>query len=213
MNMLKHYGWEGTLAGILAGIMVILTVVTHLTAHPERSDGASLRATPAVGPAAFHPMPDRVPVASTTRPMRAAVSRKPAADRRASGSSRPSDPLEVVVVPSPISGQFRLLASSRTSATPTSDKLTLRLRVLSHAVADLVTPFQSAMLELRTPGLEPINPEHPFSYPVPAGNSREEDIVFVIPSNLDLDRAVLRIHYYNELKEIPLAALPKDSRH
>jgi CBS domain-containing protein len=55
--------------------------------------------------------------------------------------------------------------------------------------------------------------EHPFSYPVPAGTSREEDIVFVIPSNLNLDRAVLRIHYYNERKEIPLASLPKHSRH
>jgi hypothetical protein len=147
------------------------------------------------------------------RPKRAAAPRKPAADRPASGSSRYSDPLEVVVVPSPISGQFRLLASTRTPATPASDKLTLRLRVVSRAAADLVTPFQSAMLEFRTPGLEPIDPEHPFSYPVPAGNSREEDVVFVIPSNVDLDRAVLRIHYYNELKEIPLALLPKDSRH
>jgi len=147
------------------------------------------------------------------RQMRAAMSRKMAADRAASGSPSSSDPLEVVVVPSPLSGQFKLLASTRTPATPTSDKLTLRLRVVSRAAADLVTPFQSAMLELRTPGLEPINPEHPFSSPVPAGNSREEDIAFLIPSNLNLDRAVLRIHYYNDLKEIPLALLPKDSRH
>jgi hypothetical protein len=211
MNALKQYAWEGALFAILGSAITLFTLVTHLTAHPERPDRASPRATPAIGPAAtFHPMPDRVPVASRTRPKRTAVSRKPAADRPASGSS---DALEVVVVPSPISGQFRLLASTRTPATPTSDKLTLRLRVVSRAVADLVTPFQSAMLEFRAPGREPINPEHPFSYPVPAGNSREEDIVFVIPSDLDLNRAVLRIHYYNELKEIPLALLPKDSRH
>jgi hypothetical protein len=65
------------------------------------------------------------------------------------------------------------------------------------------------MLEVRSPGLEPINPEHPFSYPVSAGNSRDEDIVFIIPSALKLDDAVLRIHYYNEQKEIPLGPLPR----
>jgi hypothetical protein len=60
------------------------------------------------------------------------------------------------------------------------------------------------MLEVRSPGLEPISPEHPFSYPVPAGNTRDEDIVFRVPSDLSLDRAVLRVHYYNDQKEIPL---------
>jgi hypothetical protein len=97
-----------------------------------------------------------------------------------------------------------LLATERKPSTPTSDRLTVRLRVVSRAIADLVTPFQSAMLEVRSPGLEPINPEHSFSYPVPAGNSRNEDVVFIIPSSLRLDDAVLRIHYYNEQKEIPL---------
>ena len=60
------------------------------------------------------------------------------------------------------------------------------------------------MLDVRARGLEPINPQHPFSHRVPAGESRDEDIVFMIPSNLTLDRMALRIHYYNEEKEIPL---------
>ena len=60
------------------------------------------------------------------------------------------------------------------------------------------------MLDVRAGGIEPINPRHLFSHPVPAGESRDEDIVFLIPSNLALDRMALRIHYYNEEKEIPL---------
>ena len=34
----------------------------------------------------------------------------------------------------------------------------------------------------------------------------------MVPSTLNTEQAVLRIHYYNELKEIPLALLPKDAR-
>jgi hypothetical protein len=81
--------------------------------------------------------------------------------------------------------------------------------VVSRAIADLVTPFQSAMLEVRSQGLEPINPQHAFSHPVPAGKSRDEDIVFIIPSSLSLDRMVLRIHYYNDEQEIPLRLLSR----
>jgi hypothetical protein len=79
-------------------------------------------------------------------------------------------------------------------------------------MADLVTPFQSAMLEVRAQGLDPISPEQPFSYPVHAGDTRDEDIAFMVPSSLNIDQAVLRIHYYNELKEIPLALLPPNVR-
>jgi len=87
------------------------------------------------------------------------------------------------------------------------------MRVTSRAMGDLVTPFQSAMLEVRSHALEPINPEHPFSYRVPAGNTREDDIAFIIPSDLDLEHTVLRIHFYNEQKEIPLRRVPKESQH
>jgi len=104
------------------------------------------------------------------------------------------------------------MAANRVQATPTSDNLIFHLRVASHAMADIVTPFQSAMLEVRAQGLEPINPEHPFSYPVHAGDTRDEDIAFRVPSTLNLVHAVLRIQFYSELKEIPLAALPRESR-
>lgn len=140
--------------------------------------------------------------------MLGAVSRRAnVADRRAAVWRKPSDPLEVVIGPSAISGQFRLLKADRATATPTSDKLTLRVRVVSRAVADLVTPFQSEMLEVRSDGLEPIGPDRAFSYPVPAGDTRDEDVVFTIPRGLKVDGAILRVHYYNEVKEIPLGAV------
>jgi hypothetical protein len=102
------------------------------------------------------------------------------------------------------------LAVNRITATPTSDKLTLHLRIVSRAVADLVTPIQYVTLEVYAPGLEPIALEHPFSHPLPAGNTREEDIAFTVPASLNLDHAVLRIDFYNEQKEIPLGLLPRD---
>ena len=183
-----RYAWEGTLVAIIAGAVAILSVVSHLTARPyalasDRSDSDHVVATAPVKPsgAAFH---------------------KPTV-------SKPSNPLTVALGPDSIGGQFTLVAANRMKATPTSDKLTLHLRVASHAVADLVTPFQSVMLEVRSQDLEPISPEHPFSRPIPAGTTREESIAFIVPADLSLDRAVLRIHFYNEQGDIPLNLLPK----
>lgn len=187
-DALKKYVWEGTVVAILIGVIMVATLVTHLIARPDPPTSART----GLG---------HVPSVSNIPPTSSAASRKHVV------AAKPSNPLEVVLGPSSIGGQFTLLAANRIAATPTSDKLTLRLRVVSRAVADLVTPFQSVMLEVCTLGLEPIAPEHPFSHPVPAGNTRDEDIAFIVPSNLNLDHAVLRIHFYNEQKDIPLSRI------
>jgi hypothetical protein len=169
---LRKYGWEATLIAIIGCVITALTLVTHLTAHTDPPDRPPAGPTAVFGAPTLQSAPGRVPAASAMQAMQARASRKTAtADRPSRGPSKPSDPLEVVIGPNAISGQFILLTADRKPSTPTSDKLTLRLRVVSRAIADLVTPFQSAMLEVRSQGLEPINPEHPFSYPVPAGNS------------------------------------------
>jgi len=204
MNVLKQYGWEGTLVGIIGALIIALTTVTHFTAHPERPDSAPDGVTTLSGAPAFHPVPDRLPVPSTAPSIQPRASQKaPAANRKR------ADPLEVFLGPSSISAEFRLLSVSRTPATPTSDRLTLGIRVTSRAMAGLVTPFQSAMLEVRSHALQPIKPEHSFSYSVSAGNTREEDIAFMIPSGLSLEHTVLRILFYNEQKEIRLSLAPK----
>jgi hypothetical protein len=189
-DALKKYVWEGTLVAILTGVIMVLTVVSHLIARPDLPSSAQT----GLG---------RVPTDSTLPPTSAPASRKPVV------AAKPSNPLEVVLGPNSIDGQFTLLAVNRITATPTSDKLTLRLRIVSRAVADLVTPIQYVTLEVYAPGLEPIALEHPFSHPLPAGNTREEDIAFTVPSGLDLHRAVLRIHFYNEQKDIPLGLIPR----
>jgi hypothetical protein len=118
--------------------------------------------------------------------------------------SQTSDLHEVIIGPNTISGRFILLATNRRHTGLTSDELTLRLRVVSLAVADLVTPYQSAMLEVRAPGQAPIQPHEFFSHPVAADNSREDEITFTVPSNLDLDHSTLVIHDFIEAKAIPL---------
>lgn len=207
---LRKYGWGWSLVAILGGVIATLTLVTHLTARTEPVDGAPAR--PAAQPLVFQAMPGLTPIASSKRSKPAAVSRgADVVDRRAAVWRKPSNPLEVVIGPSAISGQFKLLKADRATATPTSDKLTLRVRVVSRAMADLVTPFQSEMLEVRSEGLEPIGPDRAFSYPVAAGDTREEDVVFTVPSGLKVDGAVLRIHYYNEVNEIPLGVVRGES--
>jgi hypothetical protein len=202
--MLKEYKFEGTLVGIIAGVIIALTVVSHLTARTDPKDRLALQNASMFDSGASHPRLDRLPAGSAQPQLADRLRMGSMADKRAPRPLKPSDPLEVVVVPNPISGKFRLLTASRMSATPTTDELRLRLRVVSLATADLVTPFQSGMFEVRPEGAEPINPAHAFSHPVPAGGSQEEDIVFIVPSTLNLDHAALRIHYYNDQKEILL---------
>jgi hypothetical protein len=181
-NVLQRYRWEALHVAAISAVVTVLTVVPHLPGHAD-SEGRP-----------------------TARPTTTLASREKAVVTRPSPrrTPPPSDPREVVVGPNSISGQFTLLDIDRKRSTPETDQVTLRLRVVSRAIAPLVTPFESAMLDVRASGLEPINPQHPFSHPVPAGESRDEDIVFIIPSNLTLDRVVLRVHYYNEEREIPL---------
>ena len=178
-NALQKYRWEAAHVAAIGGVITALTLVTHLTVPMTAPQQTAA--------------PGKVDIASPSPPR----------------TSHPANPREVVLGPNSISGQFILLGVDRKRSTPTSDKLTLRLRVVSRAMADLVTPFQSTMLEVRSQGLEPINPQHAFSHPVPAGKSRDEEIIFMIPSSLSLDRMVLRIHYYNDEQEIPLRLLPR----
>jgi hypothetical protein len=76
---------------------------------------------------------------------------------------------------------------------------------------NLVSPFESDMLELSTPGQAPIHPSTPFRHPLPGGNSLNQDVVFTIPPTLVLSHTTLQIHYYNYRNELPLE-LPKSAR-
>lgn len=205
----SNYRWESTLVATIGAVIATLTLVTHLTARINPADRTSSYSAKSPRPLVSESLPSYARAVQPMQPAPAMTSGEHSVRNRSTRPSRkPSDPLEITIGPSSISGQFRLMTANRTQATPTSDKLTIRLRVVSRAMADLVTPFQSAMLEVRAPGLEPINPEQPFSTPVHAGDTRDEDIAFMVPPALNLDHAVLRIHYYNELKEIPFALLP-----
>ena len=206
-RILQKYGWEASVIGIIGVMIATLGLVTHLT-----PPGVPLDADPnGISKLALPQSPlGRVSGSSMRQSGKGASQDRHHGGSPARNSPPPrSDPLEVVIGPNSISGRFILMGVDRKPVTSTSDNLTLRLRVVSLAVADLVTPFQSTMLEVQMDGQEPIQPQLAFSHPVPAGNHWDQNVGFSIPSGPSLAHATLRIHYYPEAKEIPLDLPPR----
>jgi hypothetical protein len=191
MTLLKRYGWEVTHVTSIMGVIIILTLVTHLTGTPRIDAAAAVKAT-AIGPKS-----------KTLSGGKPAYPVRTSAQPGAAPSQR-SDPREIVVGASGISNRYTLLSVSRKPISSKSDELIVRLHVESLATEPLVSPFESDMLEIRSPGQQPITPSSPFRLPIPSGNGRNQDIAFSIPSSLHLEGATLQIHYYNYQNEIPL---------
>jgi hypothetical protein len=200
----RRYVWETTLIGVIGIVVATLGLVTHLIRpHPPldqsplaTSKFGSMSSLPASTAGTFAPPP----LKSASRNKRHTVS---------SSRAVAPDPRVVVIGPNSIRGRFTLLGVDRKPAASTADELTLRLRVDSLALADLVTPFQSVMLEVRMEGQAPIQPNHEFSHPVPAGDQWDQNVVFSLPPDSKQTHATLRIHYYPESKEIPLELPPR----
>jgi hypothetical protein len=149
----------------------------------------------------------------TTAPTIPAVRAFPASDAAALNpgqpvASPPSDPSEVTVGASGISNRYKLERVDRKKETA-HDVLIVSLHVESVATEGFVSPFESDMLEISSPDMQPIKPNAPFRSPIPSGNSRNREIGFNVPPTLNLDRASLRIHYYNYENEIPLNTLAR----
>jgi len=136
---LQQFRWELNLMAVIGVVITTLALVTRLFGHPDYS----LRASSL-----------RVPTPTKLDSPAAKSPRRP---------SQPPDPHQVTVGPNTISGRFILLGSERKHINPTSDELTLRLRVVSLAAANLVTPYQSWMLKVQAPGRSPIEPKESFS--------------------------------------------------
>ena len=199
MTFLNKYRWEATHVTVIAGVITTLTLATGLF-------GAPRGVTPQAGSA-----PPNLPKLMSSSSVATAQSVPPAQAVQASTASHQSDPSEVTVGASGISNRYRLLSVERKPGSSKSDELTVRLHVVSLAMEPLVSPFESDMLEIRSPGLQPINPSTSFRLPIPSGESRNQDIVFNIPRGLDLNQATLQIHYYNNQSEIPLSLALNES--
>lgn len=196
MSLLQKYRWEGTHATIIAGVIITLTVVIHLTGTPRVGSEAS------GAPTAIAP---DLKTSASSVPAQSGLDAHPVKISSQNKVARPSsDPRQVAVGPTGISNRYTLLSIDRKPVSSTLDQLTVRVRVESLATANLVSPFESDMLEIRSRGEDPINPSTPFRLPVPSGNTRDQDIVFNIPSSLNLTHASLQIHYFNYQNEIPL---------
>jgi len=64
-----------------------------------------------------------------------------------------------------------LLSVERKPMSPAVDELTIKLRVESLAMENLVSPFESDMLELAAPELTSLHPKTSFRHPVPSRRS------------------------------------------
>lgn len=185
MSFLDKYRWEATQIAVIAGVIITLTLVTGLFGVPRGERAYTLAPT-----ALSKSMPP--PAVVTTQPVSAPQ------------SAQPSDPHEVIVGASGISNRYTLLSMERKAVPSKGEELILKLHIESLAMEPLVSPFESDMLEIRGPGLQPIAPSTAFRRPIPSGESRNQEIVFSIPQGLNLSDATLRIHYYNYESEIPL---------
>ena len=197
MTPLEKHKWEATHLAIIAADILALALITHLLSAPlfssrHRPNFPAVPQTPASVSATdgIQPIPFRPVATDHYQPTPAA--------------SRPSDPNEITVGPSGINNRYKLTSVARRKDSPQGDKLVLTLHVESLATDPMVSPFESDMLEIHIPGQPPIKPNTPFRSPIPAGNTRNQDIAFSIPSSLSLDRATLQIHYYNYQDELPL---------
>jgi hypothetical protein len=184
MSLLKDHSWEATHIVAIVVAIATLALVTHLTGAP-RVDSPALNATSV----------------SAARPAQVSTG---------SGAARAqqSDPREIIVGPSGISNRYTLLDVDRKPISSERDELIVKLRVKSLATDNLVSPFESNMLEIKSSGLPPINPSTVFNHPIPSGSSLNQDIVFRIPTSVSLKGMTLRIHYYNYQNEISLDQSP-----
>lgn len=197
MKFLNQLSWEATHITVMAGAIGSLALLTCLIGVP-RGKGTFPNASTNLP---TYALSSSLPAKSQAVP---AARQVEASTQRGTTAFQQSDPREVIVGASGISNRYRLMSVERKSMSLASDQLTLRLHIESLAMEPLVSPFESDMLEIRSPGLQPIAPSAPFRLPIPSGNSRNQDIVFNIPQGLNLNSATLRIHYYYYENEIPL---------
>lgn len=197
MTLLEKHRWEATHVTAIAGAVTFLALVAHVLGVPRDKNPAVGSAT-AVLPKYMPSSPVvTAPPAPAARPVEVST-------QHGSAVSEQSDPREITVGPSGISSRYRLLSVGRKSVSSKSDEVTVRLHVESLAMDNLVSPFGSDMLEIAAPGLQPMSPTRPFHLPIPSGTSRNQDLVFSIPTGMSLNQVALRIHYYNYQGEIPL---------
>jgi len=191
---LNKYSWEATHATVIAGVIATLGIAVHIPGVQRAQPNAAATA------ASITPVPTGVPFAATQE----IVHPRPASQRASDVDHQQTDPREITVGAREISNRYTLLSIDRKRVSSKLDELTVKLNVKSLAQESLSSPFESDMVELKSEGMEPIKPLKPFRNPLPSGTSRKQEVVFNIPSDLNLDHTSLQIHYYFFQSEIPL---------
>ena len=200
MAIMEKYQWEVTRSTIVAALVLALAVVTHLFAPSRRDFSPPRTMQPTVPNHMQSPAADATVSPPDPNPMQSPA-------KRETVPTPPADPRQFSVGPNEIANHYTLVSIARKQVSPDNDQLIVRLHIESLATAPLVSPFESDMVEISSPGLQPIKPSTPFRLPLASGSSRNQDIVFRLPPGFSLKVATLRIHYYNYEHEAPLSLL------
>jgi hypothetical protein len=189
LSILRKYKWEATHVAILLGVITALGLVTHLAGtRPTTVDPPNTSVPLGLRPRSA----DSAPISVHASPAKAVL-------------PSPINPREVVVGPNGINNRYVLLSVDRKPLSPTEDEVTVRIHVASLATENLVSPFASDMLEIQSPEFESIIPRSAFHLAMTGGENLDKDVAFAIPNGLNLRKAALHIHYYNDRKQIPLS--------
>ena len=198
MTVMEKYRWEVTGTAMVVAAIMALIVVTRLIDIPSSEIPVAKNARLTLPIHAQSPPFDTSVPFPDPNPIH-----RPA--KREAIASPPSDPRTFSLGPNEIANRYTLLGVERKQVSPEHEDLIVRLHIESLATEPLVSPFESDMLEITSPGLQPINPNKAFRLPLPGGGSRNQDIAFRVPAGFRLQDATLRIHYYNYEHEVPLS--------
>jgi hypothetical protein len=207
--------WWETVPGIMTGIAALITAIAGLIVALHQTGQFSREpiAPDAANPAISDPAPPRTsrPSASATpkRTARSEPSPQPAPARTEEiAIDRPSyavvlpKPREFVIGVHGVTGRFTLLSVDRAPNTPESDALKVRVRVTGRGREGDFTTVRAGMFTLIPDGASPVRPERDPVDTVYAGKSADQDILFIIPT--ELVRATFRMDYFGDKADIPL---------
>jgi hypothetical protein len=190
MHLLKEHCWEATHITVIAAVIIALTLLTDwidtpgkrlsqaasdlaASTNPGPISAANLTTVPSPNPAAAvspSPMPDtsvRVPPISSDPTALSPPDHHStrAHSQHTAEKSQSPDPREISLGAPGISNRYRLVSVERKSGSSGSDELTVKLHVQSLATENMVSPYESGMLEIKARISRPSAPSLPFALP------------------------------------------------
>ena len=199
----KPRNWWHTLPGVLTGLAAVVTALAGLVAALMQTGwwGAS---KPAAAPQAANAPPARQPAAAApSAPVETSRAAAPPSEApRAHAVVLPAQ-RDYKLGPALSKATFTLLKAEVVPQTSEKSALHIRLRMTNHDRYD--KNFWDRSFRLLVDGV-PVAPESGLNEVVPGEAAKDGEVVFPIPRGTA--RGSLKITYYDDSTEIPLALAP-----